>query len=33
MVTVHGKRLTNENAVVADVNAGTVTPLPASTKL
>jgi hypothetical protein len=32
-VTVHGKRLTSENTVVADVNAGTASSLPASTKL
>ena len=33
MVTVHGKRLTNENAVVADVNASTTSSLPVSTQL
>jgi hypothetical protein len=33
MVTVHGKRLTNENTVVADVNASTASPMPASTQL
>jgi hypothetical protein len=33
MVTVHGKRLTSENTVVADVNADAATSLPASTKL
>jgi hypothetical protein len=33
MVTVHGKRLTSENTVVADVNAGTASSLPGSTKL
>jgi hypothetical protein len=33
MVTVHGKRLTSEDAVVADVNASAESPLPASTQL
>jgi hypothetical protein len=33
MVTVHGKRLPSENAVVADVNASTTSSMPASTKL
>lgn len=33
MVTVHGKRLTSENTVVADVNADKVFTQPASTKL
>jgi hypothetical protein len=33
MVTVHGKRLTNENAVVADVNASTTSSMPVSTQL
>jgi hypothetical protein len=33
MVTVHGKRLTNENTVVADVNVDTTSSLPASTQL
>ncbi len=33
MVTVHGKRLPSENTVVADVNAGTASSLPANTKL
>jgi hypothetical protein len=32
-VTVHGKRLPSENAVVADVNASTTSSLPVSTKL
>lgn len=33
MVIVHGKRLTSENTVVADVNASTASSLPVSTKL
>lgn len=33
MVTVHGKRLTSENTVVADVNASTGSPMPASAQL
>jgi hypothetical protein len=33
MVTVHGKRLVNENTVVADVNASTASSLPARTQL
>jgi hypothetical protein len=33
MVTVHGKRLTSEDAVVADVNASAESALPANTQL
>jgi hypothetical protein len=33
MVTVHGKRLTSENTVVADVNTSTASSLPTRTQL
>lgn len=33
MVTVHGKKLTSENTVVAEVNADTASSQPASNKL